>query len=83
MNSASYFLIWRNKVLLLAIPGINGRNVYFYTALIPSSFLDKFDRPSQFSRSCAVLVSYYRIPLISPEMLPRKLQRILSITDEQ
>ncbi|KAF5000395.1 hypothetical protein FDECE_11215 [Fusarium decemcellulare] len=54
------------KVHLLALPTIDTRNLYFYTAHIPSAFLDRLDRPSRYIPSSPVLISYYRIPLTSP-----------------
>lgn len=50
------------KVHLLALP-TDTQSLYFYTARIPSAFLDKFDRPSRYFPSNPVRISYYCIPL--------------------
>ncbi|KAK0736567.1 hypothetical protein B0T21DRAFT_181905 [Apiosordaria backusii] len=55
------------KVHLLALPATNARtapsHLYFYTALIPQAFLDRFDYPSRYSPCDPILISYCRIPL--------------------
>ncbi|KAH6981743.1 hypothetical protein BKA56DRAFT_584414 [Ilyonectria sp. MPI-CAGE-AT-0026] len=61
-----------HNVSLVAVRGIPPRTLFFYTARIPSSFLNKLDRPSQFSPSCPILVSYRPISLMgsrAPEEL--------------
>ena len=66
------------KVHVLALPATDERSLYFYTALIPSAFLNRLDRPSQWFSSSPVLISYYRIPLKPREKMIRAVNRALS-----
>lgn len=70
-----------HNVSLIAVRGIPPRTLFFYTARIPTSFLDKLDRPAQFSPSCPVLVSYRPVSLIgskAPEELRTRLCCLLA-----
>ncbi|KAK1749576.1 hypothetical protein QBC47DRAFT_395580 [Echria macrotheca] len=55
------------KVHLLALPATKARvapsRLYFYKAIIPRTFLDRFDYPSQDSQCDSIVISYYCIPL--------------------
>ncbi|KAI1302253.1 hypothetical protein F5Y03DRAFT_407931 [Xylaria venustula] len=67
-----------SKVHLLALPATNARSLYFYTARIPSVFLDRFDRPSQYFPTNPVPISYYRIPLNQPTKMIRAMDCVIS-----
>jgi hypothetical protein len=62
---------------LLVLTEATPRKLYFYTARVPLSFLDKFDDPGHFSPSSPLLIEYYRIPILHPEKGADRLRRLL------
>ncbi|RSL97464.1 hypothetical protein CDV31_013016 [Fusarium ambrosium] len=71
------------KIHLLALPAMDTRNLYFYTARIPSAFLERFDSPSRYIPSSPVLISYYRIPLASSAKSIRAVRSALSSVHDE
>ncbi|KAK4642428.1 hypothetical protein QC761_0084460 [Podospora bellae-mahoneyi] len=64
------------KVRLLAA---KDDNLYFYTALIPSHFLDRFDRPSQrYPTNPPIPITYVHIPMRPEGELLRLMELVLS-----
>ncbi|GAB1313423.1 hypothetical protein MFIFM68171_03633 [Madurella fahalii] len=62
---------------LLALSGGASTVLYYYTACIPVSFLDKFNYPSRFSPAHPIQVTYYEIPSDDPERLVGGLRYVL------
>jgi folate-dependent tRNA-U54 methylase TrmFO/GidA len=65
------------QVNAIATSQTDQKHLYFYTACIPSAFLDSFDMASQFFPSGTLDITYYRIPLESTEMLTEVLENVL------
>ncbi|KAK0640712.1 hypothetical protein B0T16DRAFT_201555 [Cercophora newfieldiana] len=63
------------KVHLLAF---RGDRLYFYTALISASFLDRLYQPSRYFPSNGLHISYYPIPLTRKNHLIRAMGRAIS-----
>ncbi|KAF7552771.1 hypothetical protein G7Z17_g4092 [Cylindrodendrum hubeiense] len=75
-----------HKVSLIGVRWASPRTLYFYTAWIPSTFLDKLDRPSQFSPSRSISVSYHAVSLMGPKApanLQTRLRRLLDDHKQQ
>ncbi|KAH6623806.1 hypothetical protein F5144DRAFT_372150 [Chaetomium tenue] len=72
------------KVHALVVSGANAQVLYVYKASIPSEFLENFQKPSQFSPSCPIRVSYCLLPLTRPEELVDQIPLPLKVPiDEQ
>ncbi|KAK4202194.1 hypothetical protein QBC40DRAFT_46356 [Triangularia verruculosa] len=63
------------KVHLLAA---KGDNLYFYTALIPSHFLDRFDQPTQRYPISPIPITYVQIPIRPEGELLSSMKLVLS-----
>lgn len=69
---------------MLVVPGARAQVIHVYKASIPSGFLDNFQKPSQFSPTSPILVSYYSLSLNEPEELVDQIPLVLRVpVDEQ
>ncbi|EFY84124.1 hypothetical protein MAC_09831 [Metarhizium acridum CQMa 102] len=67
------------KVYAIAFPFIRARVAYFYKAVIPSSFLEKFEKPYEAIKCDGFVVSYVTIRLdTAEETLSRLIQTLCS-----
>ncbi|KAL7941401.1 hypothetical protein V8C42DRAFT_335051 [Trichoderma barbatum] len=67
------------KVFVLALSALETPCLYFYTAQIPSSFLDRLDKPSQNIPSRPFRIRYHRIPLSPVKAMKRVLKFAISL----
>jgi hypothetical protein len=61
----------------------NKSALYVYAATIPSSFLDKLERPSEFSLSPPINISYHGLVYLDPENVVQYLPTLLGMSGEE
>ena len=61
----------------------NKSALYVYAATIPSSFLDKFERPSEFSLSAPINILYHGLVYLDPENVVQHLPTLLAMSGEE
>ncbi|KAK1749640.1 hypothetical protein QBC47DRAFT_354760 [Echria macrotheca] len=57
------------KVYVLVLPENNLQGLYFYSARVFTTFLDRFEQPSRELPRCSLVISYHRVPFGPKEMI--------------
>ncbi|KAH0522842.1 hypothetical protein TsFJ059_006629 [Trichoderma semiorbis] len=68
-----------HEVFLLAHTAMDKPCLYFYTARIPSSFLDRLDYPSENIPSCPFRIKYHQISFSSLDAMKKDLKFAIAV----
>lgn len=78
-----HWILTSCKVRLLLMTEICFRHLYLFEASFSSTFLDRLEKPSEFSSSDPIRISYYKLPQSGPEELVGRLPSVFRLNHGQ